>query len=118
MQTGYGTTRVRYKPASPAGIYLKQLDELSLGALAANGLAARRRKIGEALQAANIEDLPMVPAGAHIASDLMSFYFQSTEANDKAYMAAIGKDQCRTLKNSGTVPTALREETLNASLRK
>jgi hypothetical protein len=118
MQTGYGTTRVRYKPVSPAAIYLKQLDELSLGALAPSGLAERRLKIGEALQAANIRDLPMVPAGAHIASDLMGFYFQTTEANDIAYLAAIGKDQCRTLVNCGNVPTALIEETANAPLRK
>jgi hypothetical protein len=33
MQTGYGTTRVRYKPASPAPSYLEQLEQLSSGAL-------------------------------------------------------------------------------------
>jgi hypothetical protein len=116
MQTGYGTTRVRYKRVSPAAGYLEQLDRLSSGALAQSGLTARRLKIAEALQAANIRDLPFVPDGAHIASDLMTFYFQTSEANDIAYLAAIGKDKCRSLKNCGDVPTALRKAPANARL--
>ena len=116
MQTGYGTTRIRYKPASPAAIYLDQLDQLSSGALAQNGIAARRLKIAEALQAANITDLPQAPDGVHIVSDLMTFYFQTSEANDITYLAAIGKDKCRTLKNCGNVPTALKKVTANAKL--
>lgn len=118
MQTGYGFPRVRYKPASPAAVYLAQLDQLAAGALAESGLAARRVKIAEALQAANVRDLSTVPDGSHIASDLMTFYFQSSEACDLAYQAAIGKDKCRTLKNSSSIPTAWREERGNATLRK
>src|SRR5580692_10278912 len=76
MQTGYGATRIRYKPATPAAVYLEQLGQLSSGALAQSGIAARRLKIAEALQAANIKDLPFAPDGAHIVSDLMTFYFQ------------------------------------------
>jgi hypothetical protein len=115
MQTGYGTTRVRYKPLSPAPRYIEQLAQLSSGALAQSGMAARRLKIAEALQAANISDLPIVPDGAHIAADLMTFYFQSAQANDLAYLAAIGKDQCRTLRNAGGVPATLKKETANAA---
>jgi hypothetical protein len=116
MQTGYGATRIRYKAASPAATYLEQLDQLSSGALALSGIAARRLKIAAALQAANISDLPQVPGGGHIASDLMTFYFQTSEANDITYMAAIGKDKCRTLKNCGNVPAALKKVTANAQL--
>jgi hypothetical protein len=118
MQTGYGSPRVRYKPVSPAAIYRAQLDQLASGALARSGLAARRMKLAEALQGAGIRDLPAVPDGVHIAADLMTFYFQSSEAGDVVYQAAIGKDKCRTLRNSGAVPTALKEETGNATLRK
>jgi hypothetical protein len=117
MQTGYGATRIRYKPASPAATYLDQLDQLSSGALAQTGIAARRLKIAQALQAANIRDLPQAPDGGNIVSDLMTFYFQTSEANDITYLAAIGKDKCRTLKNCGNVPTALKEETANAPIR-
>ena len=42
MQTGYGATRIRYKPASPAATYLEQLDQLSSGALAQSGIAATK----------------------------------------------------------------------------
>jgi hypothetical protein len=116
MQTGYGTTRVRYKPGSPAPRYLEQLEQLASGALAQANLAARRAKIAEALQSANIRDLPIAPDGGHVAADLMTFYFQSPAANDLAYEAAIGKDQCRTLKNSGSMPAALKKATANAAL--
>lgn len=115
MQTGYGTTRVRYKPASPAPKYLEQLAALSTGAWAENGSAARRAAIAEALQAANVNNLPFTPDGTHVASDLMAFYFLSPAANDLAYQAAIGKDQCRTLKNSGSMPAPLKKEASNAA---
>lgn len=107
MQTGYGFTRVRYKPASPALRYLEQLDQLASGALAEKSLIDRRQKIAERLMTAKVEDLPFVPDGAHVVSDLMTFYFQSSEANDLAYEARIGKDQCRGLKSSSAAPAAL-----------
>jgi hypothetical protein len=116
MQTGYGTTRVRYKPASPAPRYLDQLKQLASGPLAQNDLGARRAKIAETLRSARILDLPMVPDGGHIAVDLMAFYFQSPVANDLAYEAEIGKDQCRTLKNSGSIPASLKKDTTHAAL--
>jgi hypothetical protein len=116
MQTGYGTTRVRYKQTSPAPRYLEQLGQLSSGALAQASLGARRAKIAEALQSADIRDLPMVPDGAHVAADLMAFYFLSPAANDLAYEAAIGKDQCRTLKNSGSMPESLKKAKTNAAI--
>jgi len=109
MQSGYGFTRVRYKAASPAPKYLEQLDQLASGALAQSGLAARREAIAQAFQQVKIQDLPFLPDGAHIAADLMTFYFQSSEANDLAYGAAIGKDKCRTLKDSARVPSSLKQ---------
>ena len=109
MQTGYGFTRVRYKPASPASHYLDQLDQLASGALTENTLVARRQKIAEQLLAADIRDLPFSPDGAHVVSDLMTFYFQSSEANDLAYGARIGRDLCRGLKSSAAVPAPLKQ---------
>lgn len=110
MQTGYGFTRVRYKPSSPESRYLEQLDQLASGALTEPDVIARRTKIAAALKAANVKDLATFPDGAHIVSDLMTFYFQSSEANDRAYEAKVGKDQCRGLRNSGAIPAALRQE--------
>ena len=116
MQTGYGFTRVRHKPPSSASRYLEQLDQLASGALAQNGLTTRRLKIAQALQAANVKDLAFFPDGAHIASDLMTFYFQSTEANDCAYLAKVGKDKCRGLKDSGRIPTVLEQDHTSAKI--
>ncbi len=108
MQSGYGFTRLRYKPGSPAERYMDQLDQLASGALAQNTMASRRSKIAETLRSANIKDLGYFPDGSHIASDLMTFYFQSSEANDRAYMAEVGKDKCRGLKDSAPEPSPLR----------
>jgi hypothetical protein len=108
MQPGYGFTRVRYKGDSPAPRYLDQLSQLALVFSNEPDVTARRRKIAEALRASNVKDLTSIPDGTHVASDLMSFYFQSPEANDLAYGAAIGRDQCRTLKGSGAVPAPLK----------
>ncbi len=116
MQTGYGATRVRYKPDSPSGKYLQQLEQLSSGALAEKDIAARRLKIAEGFKAAKIKDLPAVPDGVSVAADLMTFYFQSSEANDLLYTAAIGKDKCRTLKNSTSMPPSLKKDTTHAAL--
>jgi len=109
MQTGYGTTRVRYKGASPAPRYMEQLDGLAASPLVSNDLADRRRAIAQILQSAKINDLPFAPDGNHIAPDLMTFYFQSTEANDLAYEAKIGKDLCRALKDSGVEPASMKK---------
>src|ERR1700730_9631962 len=104
MTPGYGYPRIRKKAPSPAASYLAQLDQLAAGALAQPDLPGRRRTLAETIQAAKISDLPHIPDGTHIAVDLMSFYFHGSEANDLAYGAAIGRDKCRTLANSGTVP--------------
>jgi hypothetical protein len=74
-------------------------------------MAAKRAKIAEALGAAKVRDLSMVPDGNHVASDLMSFYFGSSEANDRAYTASVGRDNCRGLRNSGAEPTPLKLDT-------
>lgn len=108
MQPGYGFTRVRYKGASPAPRYFEQLDQLASGALAESDPVARRKNIAETLREANVKDLSSIPDGNHVVSDLMSFYFHSPEANDLAYNAAIGRDRCRTLKDSSAAPGPLK----------
>jgi hypothetical protein len=48
--------------------------------------------------------LPRTPDGKHVASDLMAFYFNSSEANDLCYRAHIGRDECRGLAGSDREP--------------
>ncbi len=98
---GYGFTRLRRTTASPARNYAAQLD-----ALAARS-GDRRVAVEEAIAAAKIERLPPRPDGGHVATDLMSFYFNSAEATDRAYGAAIRRDACRELAGSENRPAPI-----------
>jgi hypothetical protein len=100
MDHGYGFTRLRSKPPSPASKYLSQLQELHLP----GDTDARRSAIEESLAQAKITALPQTPDGRHVAADLMAFYFRSSEANDLCYRAHIGRDECRGLAGSDREP--------------
>ena len=98
MDHGYGNTRIRVKGPSPAPAYLKQLAELR-GKVEAASIEVALRGVGE---------LPRTPGAAHVAADLMAFYFRSSDANDLCYRAAIGRDQCRGLAGSDQPPAPLK----------
>lgn len=93
MDHGYGFTRLRSKAPSPASVYLEQLR-----ALGPNG------DIAASLEQAHVTALPQSPDGKHVATDLMAFYFRSSEANDLCYRAHIGRDECRGLAGSDKEP--------------
>lgn len=110
MEHGYGVTRLWQAPASPAARYLAQFDDLDrrTGApFASAGLDERRRAVIAAIDAAGIRELPERPDGAHVATDLMSHFFNSPDANDLAYRRAIGRFGCRGLKGSEVAPAPL-----------
>ena len=100
---GYGDPRLVKSGPSPVPDYLAQLAALATaakgrgGAFAALPLETRRAVLDEALADAKVTDLPGRPTGRHIVSDLMAFYFRSSEANDLAYRARIGRQMCRTV---------------------
>jgi hypothetical protein len=97
---GYGVTRVRPKPPSPAAEYMKQLAALP------NPLT--RDAIESALEESGVKDLPRLPDGKSVVADLMSFYFRGSDANDLCYRAAIHRDTCRGLEGSNQPPSALK----------
>lgn len=107
MDHGYGFTRVRSKPQSPAPAYLGQL-ELLREALASGDPVAKRKAVEDALDRAGIKDLTRSPDGKHVIADLMSFYFHGSDANDLCYRAAIRRDSCRGLEGSGDPPPTLK----------
>ena len=98
---GYGFTRVRPKPPSPAQGYIRQLAALPV--------PLTKAAIAAALEQSQIKDLPRIPEGKSVIADLMSFYFQSAEANDFCYGAAIQRDTCRGLEGSSRKPQPLQE---------
>lgn len=103
MDHGYGFTRLRFKPPSPAATYARQLESLRAVLLAGDASAARAA-VGTALEEAKVANLPQSPDGRHIAGDLMAFYFRSGEANDLCYRAHIGRYECRGLPGSEKEP--------------
>jgi hypothetical protein len=113
MDHGYGVTRLRRTPPSPAARYPAQLAALDRAARARGGpfealdAGARRAIVEAAIVAAKVERLPARPTGAHVATDLMAFYFHGPSANDLAHGAAIGRDACRGLPGSDARPERL-----------
>jgi hypothetical protein len=102
MEHGYGHPRIRRTPQSPAPRYIEQLKALEQAAdrqhhqpFSRLAPDAKRAIIEAAFNEAKVESLPSLPSGKHVAADLMAFYFQSSEANDHCYQAAIGRETCR-----------------------
>ena len=113
MDSGYGFTRLRLTPASPARRYADQLRELEAAAGEKGGRfgaldAAENRAIVEAaLQRASVAQIPSRPDGKHIAADLMSYFFNASDGRDFLYNAAIQSDACRGLPDSDNRPARL-----------
>jgi hypothetical protein len=101
MDHGYGRPRMRYAAASPIEAYVKQIEEIDASARAKGASFDRldrdtqRAILEDGLKKAGADALPARPAGRHVVADLMAVYFRSTQANDLAYAAVIGRDTCR-----------------------
>jgi hypothetical protein len=114
MDHGYGATRVQQTPPLPFDLYARQIAELDSAAtergasgFAALSLSARRAVVTDALRAAKIDAMPQRPNGQHIASDLMTFYFRSSDANDLCYRAKVQRHACRGLRDALSPPPPL-----------
>jgi len=112
---GYGHPRLQRSGASPVPVYIAQLAALSAEAAArstrwpALDLDTRRQLLDAALTKANVRGLPARPTGQHIVSDLMAFYFRSSEANDVCYSALINREVCRPIAITTRKPAPLAE---------
>jgi hypothetical protein len=112
---GYGNTRIRALGPSPARNYAAQVAALDDGArakgaanFAAAPLDVRRTLVEQAIADAKVERLAARPTGAHIATDLMGHYFNSSAGADLCYRANIARDSCRGLQESDQRPRPLR----------
>src|SRR5262249_45900185 len=101
--------------ASPALRYPAQFAALDSAARAQGATSfavidlQKRRAIVEAAlnEPQRLNALPPRPAGANLVADFLGYYFTSSDANDLAYNAAIGRDACRSLDGSGDAPAPL-----------
>jgi hypothetical protein len=103
MDHDYGHPVLRRTPGSPAPRYVEQLAALERAAQPQGpafgrlGPGAKRTLLEQALREAGVKELPEMPDGHHVVSDLMAFYFQSSEANDACYGVRIGRETSRPL---------------------
>lgn len=104
MPAGYGFPRTEVIGPNPAAHYAEQFERLKLSGL---DTAGKRAAVEKALQETKIDRVPPRPNGQHVATDLMAFFYGSSEGEDFLYGVAIKRDDCRGLENSGTRPAAL-----------
>ena len=110
---GYGFPHPRVLGPTPAAHYAGQLSQMDAAAAAKGAAFAmlsnadKRAVVEDALAQAGISAVPAHPTGQHVATDLMSFFYNSSSGEDFCYNAAIRRDSCRGLSNSGERPKAL-----------
>lgn len=103
LNHGYGDPQLVKSGPSPVPDYVAQLAAIDAAAKGRGGrfstlpLETRREILSGVLAAAKVDAMPSRPMGRHVVADLMAFYFRSSEANDLAYRARIGRQQCRSL---------------------
>jgi len=114
MSYGYGG-QLQYAvvPPSPALRYplqLRRLQELSKAkgsVFTALSSADRKAVVEAALIEAKVTKLPERPDGQHIASDLMSHFYNSSVGNDFLFQASIRVSECRGLGTSTARPVSI-----------
>lgn len=113
MSYGYGLLRFAVVPPSPMLRYPAQFARLqklsnARGAIFTELSAPDRKDLVEAaLAEAKITELPERPDGRHIASDLLSHFYNSSDGNDFLFKASIRVSQCRGLDNSADRPVSI-----------
>lgn len=110
---GYGFTNPRVLGPNPSTHYAEDLRQLELAASAKGSSFAslstqeKRGLVRSALTMAGITSIPPHPSGQHVASDLMSYFYSSSEGEDLCYDAAIRRKYCRGLAGSDQRPARL-----------
>ena len=110
---GYGHTHPAVTGPNPSLHYADQLKQLDAAASAKGGRFAalsdqdKRAVVQAALLQAGVTSIPRRPNGKHVASDLMSYFYSSSDGIDFRYNAAIREKDCRGLASSTKRPAPL-----------
>ncbi len=113
MSYGYGQLRYAVVPPTPLLRYpsqfsrLQELSKAKGAAFAALSPADRQAVVEAALLEAKVTKLPERPDGQHIASDLMSHFYNSSDGNDFLFKASIRVSECRGLGTSSDRPVSI-----------
>jgi hypothetical protein len=106
MGYGYGYTKPTVSGPYPARGYPEQLKQLASAAAAKGGafgslrMQDRRAIVQTALKQAGGTTIPHRPNGKHVATDLMAYFYHSSDGVDFCYNAAIREKDCRGLASS------------------
>ena len=114
MSSGYGS-ELRYAvvPPSPALRYPAQFRRLQALSRAKGAVFTalsptdQRAVVETALLEAKVTKLPDRPDGRHIASDLLSHFYNSSDGNDFLFKASIRVSACRGLDTSADRPVSI-----------
>jgi hypothetical protein len=96
IASGYGHPRTQVLGPNPSAHYAEQLSAL--------GSPISREAVEKALADAKLDRIPQRPNGHHVATDLLAFFFNSSQGEDFLYNAKIRRDDCRGLADSGKRP--------------
>jgi len=113
MSYGYGDLRYAVVPPSPLSrypaqlVHLQELSRAKGSAFTALSPADRKAVVEAALLEAKVTKLPGRPDGQHIASDLMSHFYGSSDGNDFLFKASIRVSECRGLDGSSDRPDSI-----------
>jgi gluconate 2-dehydrogenase subunit 3-like protein len=111
---GYGTGELEQAPADPWPRWRQQLQTLEAESQKqySNGFSAlpaerRTTLVATQLEAVRADRIP-APLGAnHVALALLGWFYNTPEATDLCYRAAIGKENCRALNEAPNKPRSL-----------
>lgn len=103
---GYGTGEIRVTGPSPALRWAAQLDALG-PSFAALPVAERQPQVRSALGSGRFAGFPPIDRAPHLALGLLAFFYDSPDATDLCYEAAIGRNACRPLATSSRAPLPL-----------
>ena len=96
IASGYGHPRTQVTPTNPSAHYAEQLSALET--------PITREAVERAIAEAKVDRIPQRPNGRHVATDLLAFFFNSSEGEDFLYNARIRRDDCRGLADSAKRP--------------
>ena len=114
MSYGYGNDlKLGVVPPSPGLRYpahlkrLRKLAQAKGSGFTELAFADRKSVLAAALVEANVTELPERPNGLHVATDLLSHYYNSSDGNDFLFKASIRVSACRGLGSSEDRPPAI-----------
>jgi hypothetical protein len=110
---GYGTGELQQTPADPWPAWRRQLQSLDTesqqqhsSGFAALNVERRSALVSTQLEAVRTDRLPAPLSASHVALALLGWFYNSPDATDLCYRAAIGKETCRPLNEAPNKPRA------------